>query len=311
MFSIPFEVERSITIHRPPAEVYAELADLGRWRAWSPWLCQEPDCPVTVEGQAGSAGHRQRWDGRFIGSGEMVLAEAQPHAALDYDLYFFKPWKSHSRAGFRLSPVAGGTQLSWRMRGSLPVFLFMMRRMMSAWVGSDFARGLGMLKEWLETGAVPSRLALKGTVDADGFHYLGIRRECATAEVGPAMAADFMELERQLAEGHLPAPARRLSLYHRYDLVAGRCEYTAAFGYPAEPDGDAGLSRGRLPAHRAVRVDHLGPYRHLGNGWAAAMGCQRQARPDKSLPMYEVYANLPGEVPEAELRTEIHAPVKS
>ena len=36
------------------------------------------------------------------------------------------------------------------MEGTLPIFLFFMKKKMSAMVGSDYERGLAMLKELLE-----------------------------------------------------------------------------------------------------------------------------------------------------------------
>lgn len=32
-----FKVERSASVPAPPAVVYAQVADFGRWGAWSPW----------------------------------------------------------------------------------------------------------------------------------------------------------------------------------------------------------------------------------------------------------------------------------
>ena len=311
--TLAFETRRSIEIYRPAAEVFALVADFTSWRSWSPWLCMEPDCPVRIEGEPGSPGHAQHWEGDT----SIRLARVEPERALLYDLEFLKPWKSRSQAGFDFEPTgAGGCRVIWWMRGSLPLFLFFMRRTMAAWVGSDYARGLGMLKELAETGRVPSRIEVPGVVDRAGLHFLGVRRQCGLDEIGPAMSADFARLHGLLEESRLPPPDHEFSIYYRYDMIGGRCDYLSGFAYATPPTvaagpAEPGLESGQLPAHRALRVDHIGPYRHLGNAWSTAVGCQRNRHKlNKSVPMYEIYANRPGEVAEDELRTEVYLPVK-
>lgn len=312
MFSIPFEVAKSVVIAKSPAEVYRVVADFSSWPSWSPWLCQEPSCPVEIGGAPGTVGHSQAWKGDFIGSGQMVLSEAVQNQRLGYDLHFLKPWKSHSRVGFEFSARDAGTQVVWTMQGTLPVFMFFMKKMMSAWVGSDYTRGLSMLKEYLETGAVLSATEVKGVLDREGLHYLGKRRACPIKDVGPAMAEDFEQLHRMVERSELPKPQQLLSVYHRFDMVSGECEYTSGFGYQQAPKSAAqGLDSGSLPQHKALRVDHQGPFRHVGNAWSAAMGCQRaKHKVNKAIPPYEIYPTDPRDTADADLATQIYVPVK-
>ena len=150
MLSIPFTVERSIVIETPTETVFTMISDFNTWPSWSPWLSQEPEGPVEISGEPGTPGHKQSWDGKKIGSGHIELDEVVPDRSLGYNLYFIKPWKSNSRAAFRFEPEGNGTRVSWSMDGTLPIFLFFMKKKMSAMVGSDYERGLAMLKEQLE-----------------------------------------------------------------------------------------------------------------------------------------------------------------
>jgi predicted transcriptional regulator YdeE/uncharacterized protein YndB with AHSA1/START domain len=311
MFSIPFHLDRSVVIDRSPAEVYAAVSDFATWPRWSPWLCQEPDCPVDITGEVGTAGHGQAWDGDLIGAGNMQISEAVQDARLDYDLLFLKPWKTRSKVGFSFAPEGDGTRVTWWMQGSLPFFMFFIKKITMTMVGGDYVRGLNMLKEYLETGEVPSGVDVRTAAERGAFHYVGRRRSCKFADIGPTMEEDLTALGRLKDEGALPAPERILSLYHKWDLVGGTCEYTTAFAYASAQAAPAGLDAGTLPAHRALQVAHRGAYRHLGNAWAAAMGCARSKyKLNKGLPMYEVYLDSPHEVDEAELEVELHIPVK-
>ena len=145
-----FKVERSIIINKPAEELYTAVADFNTWASWSPWLSQEPDCPVEITGEPGVVGHKQAWDGNKIGSGSVVLAEIAPHQALVYTLAFIKPWKSNSMAGFTFAPEAGGTKVTWVMEGSVPALMSFMKNKISQQVGADYEKGLALLKARME-----------------------------------------------------------------------------------------------------------------------------------------------------------------
>ena len=150
MLQIPFTVERTIVIDRPAQSIYTHVSDFNTWPGWSPWLSQEPECRVEINGPPGELGHTQYWDGKKIGSGHIELSELIPGRELGYNLFFIKPWKSNSRAAFTFEPEHEATRVVWSMEGTLPIFLFFMKKKMSAMVGRDYERGLNMLKEQLE-----------------------------------------------------------------------------------------------------------------------------------------------------------------
>lgn len=70
------------------------------------------------------------------------------------------------------------------------------------------------------------------------------------------------------------------------------------------PDG---LEQVRIPAGRYALLHHVGPYSGLGDAWVYLM---REWFPMSELgrrdaPAVEIYRNTPGEVPEAELLTDL------
>jgi effector-binding domain-containing protein len=71
------------------------------------------------------------------------------------------------------------------------------------------------------------------------------------------------------------------------------------------------LSLWELPAVNAFQVQHIGSYRHLGNGWSAANQLVRHRKlKQRSGGTFEIYRNWPGEVAESELVTDIYLPLK-
>lgn len=315
MFSIGLNVSRSIVVNKPVDEVYANLADFNHWSTWSPWIIQEPTCPVVVTGEPNELGHKQEWNGKRIGKGETVLVEKKENAFLNFDLTFYAPWKSQSKTRFEFESTttpAGedATQVTWFMDGSLPFFMFFFKKMMLAMIGSDYQRGLNMFKEYMETGDILSKVDVVGIKPQSGFHYVGFRNTCNIADVKKVMGPAF----QKLIDEDMPAPDMMMTICHNYDMVSGECDMTAAYAYKDKPDFDVPtyMVFGDVEQHEGLQVDHTGSYHHLGNGWATAKGYQMFAKLKslKTIPDYEIYRNAPGTVPEKELLTSIVLPLK-
>ena len=58
-----FRIARSVTISAPPERVFAEVNDLHKWEAWSPWLKADPAAKTAYEGAPAGAGAAFRWSG--------------------------------------------------------------------------------------------------------------------------------------------------------------------------------------------------------------------------------------------------------
>ncbi len=316
MFSIGFSLERSIVINKPIEEVHQFIGDFNQWRTWSPWLIQEATCPVEIVGEPGTVGHQQTWKGERIGSGTMILAESTESTSINFDLEFFAPWKSKSKTQFifEASENSHGhatTKVTWAMQSTLPFFLFFMKKMMIAFIGSDYDRGLKMIKDQLETGQVLSKVDIQGIKKHKGFHYVGFRHRCNIRDIKKIMGPCF----QNLIDEKLPMPDLMITISHKFDMSTGDCELTGAFAYHQKPQFDVPTNMvfGEFPDHEALQVDHVGSYNHLSNGWATAKGYQHFAKikSAKNIADYEVYRNSPVSVEEKDLLTSIMLPIKN
>jgi hypothetical protein len=148
--SVPFNVKKSITIKAPAKDIYCYIADFKNWEHWSPWLTQEPDCHFEISGTPEAIGHKQRWDGKKIGSGHIELSDLIRTKRLVYELHLLKPWQNHAIAGFIFDQDNTSTEVTWYMEGSLPTVMILMKKKVSDMVGADYERGLSMLKQVLE-----------------------------------------------------------------------------------------------------------------------------------------------------------------
>jgi len=306
-----FDASRSSAIQAPREQVYATVRDFRHWPAWSPWLRAEPECPI----EFAPDGTSYSWNGTIVGGGTITITEEDPNQAISYRLELTKPWKSTSRVGFSFGERDGVTEVTWTMEGSLPFFLFWMKPMMSAWVGMDYERGLAMLKDFIETGSVPSELDFAGETSFPGISYLGCRTRCAIADIGPSMEETFGRVKSWFDAQSIASSGNAFSIYHRWNMARGVAEYTAGYPVsegiiPSEVPKD--FVSGNIPACRAEVIRHTGPYRHLGNAWSAGM-TRAQAnvfRQNHAIDPFEVYENDLDSVAETELVTSVHFPVK-
>ena len=311
MFSLALEVEKSVVIKKPCDDIFQFVSNFENWAHWSPWLCQEKDCPVEVTGDKHTVGHKQHWKGQRIGEGSIQISNMEIGKSLFFDLEFFSPWKSQAKVSFHFSQQGSATKVRWTMKGSLPIYLFFLKSMMAAMVGNDYERGLSMLKEYLETGKVLSLTKLTGKVDKQGFHYLGVKRSSSIEELPKIMEEDFGKIRSLMDQGKLPKSSQMLSFYHKFDFMRNKAEYTNALVCDENTEGYAEFRPGSVPDHKAAQVVHIGSYQNIGNAWSTVMGYQRHAKlkANKKVPWYEWYINSPKEVETKDLKTEVNVPV--
>jgi effector-binding domain-containing protein len=197
------------------------------------------------------------------------------------------------------------------MRGSLPWFLFFMRRQMEAYIGMDYSRGLKMLKEWIETGEILSRTTIRGVESVDDVRMAGVRKTSPLSRMDTDMQAAFDEAREQLTRHRLPTDGEPMSVYHKFDVVRQIFEYTSGYVIPASvTQVPPGLSTWSLPATKVLMVEHVGSYDHLGNAWSAANQYVRYHKMKCRAEPYERYKNSPDDTSVAELRTEICMPLR-
>lgn len=145
-------LERSITIERPAADVFATLDSFQRFNEWSPWFDLDPGAKYTYSGPATGVGARMEWVGNSsVGSGSQEILESTPHTRIVNALDF---GGSQARATYLLTPEANGTRLTWTLdsaHGYNPINRLFGAFLLERLVGKDYEKGLAKLKGVLES----------------------------------------------------------------------------------------------------------------------------------------------------------------
>ena len=116
--SSEFRVTRTATISAPVAVVFAQVNDLHKWEAWSPWAKLDPAAKTTYEGPAAGVGAGFRWAGNNkIGEGSMTITESRPGNFIQFPLEFLRPFKATNTAEFNFKSEGSQTTVTWSMFG--------------------------------------------------------------------------------------------------------------------------------------------------------------------------------------------------
>src|SRR5439155_2171124 len=96
-----FRVTRSEAISASPAAAFAQVNDLHKWEAWSPWAKLDPSAKNSFEGPSAGMGATMRWAGNMkVGQGSMTIIESRPNDLVRFKLEFLKPFAATSTAEF-------------------------------------------------------------------------------------------------------------------------------------------------------------------------------------------------------------------
>ncbi len=310
---IPYTVRRSIVIDAGPRTLYQLARDMKQSKYWSPWYVMAPGEAVSVTAGDGKAvGSIHAWDGIILGTGEQEIVELKADKLIRHDLRFTAPFKSTAEARMTFKKVKKGTKVTWELDSTLPFFMAPLKKMFIALIGMDFERGLSMLKQHVETGAVHSKVSYEGAVEAGGFRYVGIKTTSTIDKMQKSMDRDFKKLEKWATKAGVK-PGKAFSIYHKYDFVSRKVVYTAGFMTSERMKGLAdGMKQGRIKGGKAFTVLHKGDYQNLGNAWTGGMMYLRshKIKSRKKVHPMEVYLNDPRKVQAKNLRTMIYLPIK-
>jgi len=144
-----FRVQRSIVVKAAPDRILPLIADFHRWAEWSPYEKLDPAMKRVHAGAPQGVGAIYEWEGNSkAGAGRMEIKEVQAPSRVAIQLDFTKPVEGHNVAEFALEPRAGGTQVSWSMRGPSPYLMKLLGIFVNLdrMIGSDFETGLANLK---------------------------------------------------------------------------------------------------------------------------------------------------------------------
>lgn len=147
-----YNVEKTVIIKRPAADVISRVADLNYYKQWNPWQQTDSSSQGTITGTPGTPGHKYAWQGKKIGMGSLTL-KSMDAKHVHFDLQFLKPWKATASDNWLFEPWGDGNEVkvTWQNSGGLswPIAR-LMGPMLNKSLNQQFEAGLVNLKKMCE-----------------------------------------------------------------------------------------------------------------------------------------------------------------
>ncbi len=144
---------RSITIERPPDDIYNLVTDFHNYKKWNPWSAREPDAEDQISGEPGKVGHKWSWEGEKTGKASLEIKELEKGKSVRSDLIFSVPRKMRSEDIWKFDRIdQNKTRVTWGYYGILgfPVERYF-GLYLDKMLGPDFEQGLINLKKLSES----------------------------------------------------------------------------------------------------------------------------------------------------------------
>lgn len=142
-----FAVQRTKRIAASPEKVFPLINDPQQMLAWSPFE-KDPQMKRTFTGPIVGKGAHYAWQGnRQVGAGTIEITDSQPVSKIVMRLVMLKPFAADNTVTFSLAPAAGGTDVTWQMKGKQPFMAKVMSTIINCdkMVGGEFDKGLTSL----------------------------------------------------------------------------------------------------------------------------------------------------------------------
>lgn len=307
-------VERTIDIAAKPPVVFTVLNGFRQFDKWSPWAGIDPNAVTTYDGPASGVGAKMAWAGNAdVGTGSQEILESQPHERIVVKLAF-GDFGGDYRATYRLEPVGEGTRLTWSYDADFggDLLLRYFGLMSESMLGPDYERGLRQLKTLVESlpAADFSSLSFEAVeTQAQPLLLLETRSAREPRAIGVALGVAYGRLSGAMNVRGLrqAAPPRAIYVGEDADSVVFQAAIPVDRPVESAPEG---LQAGRGQPGRAIKAVYRGPYTGLPAADAQARSYLTAAGYALSGPRWEEYVSDPGQVPEAELITNLYYPIE-
>ena len=309
-------VERSTLINAPVSTVFALTNGFKGFNRWSPWHDRDPLTKYTYEGPEAGVGAKMTWisESPEVGKGLQEIVASKPGERIDVHLDFGD--QGNAESFFNFKAEGDQTMVTWGFDTDLGMNLIgrYMGLMFDKWVGPDYEKGLGKLKELAESmpkvdfaSLTPEKLDMEPIKIA----YVSVETEPNAEAIGAAYGQAYGKIMAFLQTNSLQPAGMPISIDTKYTPEV--YTFDAAFPVTSEPetiDETSEVKFGTTPSGTTLRFVHTGPYTGLMATYEKIQAYLKAYAWEMTDRSWAQFMNDPTQAPEAELVTNLYFPVK-
>ncbi len=138
-------------------------------------------------------------------------------------------------------------------------------------------------------------------------HTAAIKMTRPVSGIGPAMAEAFPKIYHAVVSAGVEPAGMPLAVY--FEMGPEETTFECAIPVPGLFTASGDVQPSSVGGGEAAFTVHVGPYDTIGQTWEALMGWLAAQGKTAAGHGWESYVDEPGQVPDAELRTELYIPV--
>lgn len=148
--------------------------------------------------------------------------------------------------------------------------------------------------------------------DLPDQHYIYVEKEVPYGpEIADAMGAAFGEVFSFVGTHGLTPLSMPMSVYPGMDAETLRFHGGVIVSKEDAAKASGTVKAGLLPACEVMHTTHVGPYDGMNKTHQAMWTHMKDNDIPQAMPIWEIYADDPGQVAEQDLRTEIYCKIGS
>ncbi len=307
------QVSRSITIDRPAKMVFKTVNSMHTFNQWSPWVKVDPNATYEFSGPAKGVGSKMSWSGNEeVGSGKQEIIESNPYESIKTELYFDGQGDDPSWATIKIVDKGDSSDVSWIFNADFNgnvlgrYFGLMMDRML----GPQYEAGLGNLKALVEAQKVYdfSGFSIE-EVAAQNILYVATEAKM-DEDVSAIMGQAYGQITAFMQTNGIDFAGMPMTLTRSFDNESWA--FDAAIPVLIDSvEGETGeIQLGQTYAGKAVKYIQMGPYDQGDASHELIRAYIEEHELETNGNIWEIYANDPTTVSEAEIMTYIYQPIK-
>lgn len=307
------QVKRSITIDRPANKVFKAVNSMHHFNKWSPWAQLDPNAKYQYSGPEYGVDSFMSWVGNEeVGSGRQTIIESVPYEKVKTELYFDGQGEDPSWATFQIKDMGDKTELSWifdaDFNGNILGRYFGM--MMDGMLGPQYEKGLNNVKILVEALPVYDFTGFSiENVEAQNVLYVSAAGN-TNEDMSIIMRDAYAKVTAFMVENNIEFSGKPMSITRSWENSVW--EFDAAIPVNVTSlEGETGeIQLGQTYAGKAIKYDQFGSYDQGEASYALLDAYIEENELERAGNPWEVYANDPASVPEAEILTHIYQPIK-
>lgn len=317
-----FDIKASKSMQVPAAVLYEKVNNYESWQQWGPWMQMDPDIEISLGDTVVGDGAGYSWESDHIdiGSGSIVTVNTTQNKNIIQDISFKHLFGTATHQMYwTFTPDENGlsTTVDWGLKGELSL----LEKVLAAFSSSSKTPTIQLYEQGLENLEQQTKLSMEqynvtfdGISEYGGGYYMYVTASSTMAGLGAKMGPMLGKVHGYMQDNNIKQSGMPFTIYNQVDQEAGTMIFSTAIPVKERviTTVETEVLCGYMPPLTAVKTTLMGNYNNLNKAYERALSYiqEKGLTIDQEHPMFEIYVNDPGNVPNpSNWETAVYIPI--